>query len=699
MRSALLAILLSCPFCVTATYAQPPEAAYHFALGRTLATEGKVAEAIEEFEKAVALDADAPYLRVEYADLLFRLRRFEEAAAQINVAQQISPEDPEVLRLYGSIHHARSAESSEALALARDAFERLRVQEPSDIMSMLTLAQVYMGEQRTDEAIEVLKEVVGYHPSNRQLTRVLVDALREAGRAEEAEATLKEILRLDDEALESRLDLARIESERGNHEAAIDILAAASPEIANHPRLKRQLAEEQLQRALSAGVTQKQRQDDLAQALEGINALLEEHPDDLQSLWTRARVFGQLGEFEKGAADLENIAEQAPGDPAVVRLLAGFLEEAGKNADAERLLEEAAAALEKDGELEDALRLRERRLGLLARRGDWEQAAELAEGLLARREDGDTPGRRLMLDLYLEALVNSKQGSRALQVLKKEEERFGTSTSRTLSRAEVLSSLKRAAKAKKTLEAVPAVDPKGEPLRRDELIRALDLWIELDDPKNATALARRWADQGSEDAEFFVGQVFSLRERWNEAIPFLEVAVEDATPEKEASTDPEVKDPEQRDRQLETMFWLAQGLERSKDYERAAVVFEAMLEIDPDNAQVLNYLGYMWADQGSHLERALTLIQRAVELDPVNGAYLDSLGWVYFRLGRFEEARTELEKAKTLVPDDPTVLEHLGDAYLALGQVESAKQAYQEVIRINDEENVNQVRRKLGELE
>ena len=78
--------------------------------------------------------------------------------------------------------------------------------------------------------------------------------------------------------------------------------------------------------------------------------------------------------------------------------------------------------------------------------------------------------------------------------------------------------------------------------------------------------------------------------------------------------------------------------ERQKKYKEAEEAFRKALDIEKDNAAVLNYLGYMLADRGIRLEEALAMIQKAVDSDPNNGAYLDSLGWAYFKLNRPELA-------------------------------------------------------------
>ena len=70
-----------------------------------------------------------------------------------------------------------------------------------------------------------------------------------------------------------------------------------------------------------------------------------------------------------------------------------------------------------------------------------------------------------------------------------------------------------------------------------------------------------------------------------------------------------------------------------------------MLEMNPENAGAMNYLGYMLADRDVRLDEAYQLIKKAIDQDPNNGAYLDSLGWVYFRQGKLNEAEGVLVRA------------------------------------------------------
>jgi tetratricopeptide (TPR) repeat protein len=117
-------------------------------------------------------------------------------------------------------------------------------------------------------------------------------------------------------------------------------------------------------------------------------------------------------------------------------------------------------------------------------------------------------------------------------------------------------------------------------------------------------------------------------------------------------------------------FEYGAAAERAGLYDKAAELFKESIDQDSANAaEAYNYLGFMWADQGTHLSEAEDYVKRAVAVDPDNGAYLDSLGWIYYRQGKYEEALTELlNAAKALKTDDPVVFEHIGDTYEALNQ-------------------------------
>ncbi|GIL02254.1 MAG: hypothetical protein BroJett030_21530 [Alphaproteobacteria bacterium] len=108
--------------------------------------------------------------------------------------------------------------------------------------------------------------------------------------------------------------------------------------------------------------------------------------------------------------------------------------------------------------------------------------------------------------------------------------------------------------------------------------------------------------------------------------------------------------------------------ERLKQWEKAEPNFKQALALNPDQPNVLNYLGYSWIDMGINLEEGMAMIRKAVELRPNSGYIVDSLGWAHYRLGQYEDAVRELERAVELMPQDPVINDHLGDAYWKAGR-------------------------------
>jgi Flp pilus assembly protein TadD len=125
----------------------------------------------------------------------------------------------------------------------------------------------------------------------------------------------------------------------------------------------------------------------------------------------------------------------------------------------------------------------------------------------------------------------------------------------------------------------------------------------------------------------------------------------------------------------------------------------ALLAVNPDHAEALNFVGYCFAEQGVRLEEAERLVRRALELKPRSGHLLDSLGWVLFRRGDHRRAVELLEQADALSGPDATILEHLGDAYRAAARESEAAQAYRRGLASVPDELPSEQRKRRDALE
>lgn len=108
---------------------------------------------------------------------------------------------------------------------------------------------------------------------------------------------------------------------------------------------------------------------------------------------------------------------------------------------------------------------------------------------------------------------------------------------------------------------------------------------------------------------------------------------------------------------------------------------EPLLEEDPDDPVVLNFVGYTYAELGENLSEAEQYIRKALKTMPEAGYIVDSLAWVLFKQGKLKEAFQEIKRAVELSPGDAVIREHEGDILKALGRLEEACRSYEEALK------------------
>ena len=114
---------------------------------------------------------------------------------------------------------------------------------------------------------------------------------------------------------------------------------------------------------------------------------------------------------------------------------------------------------------------------------------------------------------------------------------------------------------------------------------------------------------------------------------------------------------------LETYYFHSVALVQMQDWERAINSLDVLIHKIPNNAEVLNFVGYILVDKSDRVKEGLGYIEQAIEKDPQNGFFLDSLGWAYYKLRKIDKAIYYLERAVELEPQEAEITSHLGDAY------------------------------------
>jgi len=146
---------------------------------------------------------------------------------------------------------------------------------------------------------------------------------------------------------------------------------------------------------------------------------------------------------------------------------------------------------------------------------------------------------------------------------------------------------------------------------------------------------------------------------------------------------------------VQLLFNRAAAFEALKQYEKAAAQIKKLFVVEPDNTEALNFLGYLYAEQGVHLNEAKGLILHALKLSPGNGYYLDSLAWVYYKRGEYNKALSFQRKAVGKIPGDSVMQEHLGDILWNAGQSAAARSAWKKSISLGNE-HADLIRKKIS---
>ena len=138
----------------------------------------------------------------------------------------------------------------------------------------------------------------------------------------------------------------------------------------------------------------------------------------------------------------------------------------------------------------------------------------------------------------------------------------------------------------------------------------------------------------------------------------------------------------------ELLYSRGMAYERNNQWIKAEKDFLKILELVPNQPDVLNYLGYSWIEQDSNLDQAKKFILKAVSMKPSDPYIVDSLGWAYYNLKEYDKAIKELERAIDLKPTDPIINDHLGDAYLKVDRKLEALYQWKKAIQFKPENDL-----------
>jgi tetratricopeptide (TPR) repeat protein len=583
--------------------------------------------AIEEYKNALNADPASAQLSDALADLYFRSGRLRDAESTARGLLKGSPNDVDAHKLLGRIYLRQLSEAQNSVSSSSPSgnvldqavaeYEKIVSLEPRDVEDRMVLGQLYTVKHEPQKAEEQFKTAQAIEPDSEDVVLNLARLYAESGDIEHAAKVVEAVPESDRTSkMEFALGAAYDQMKRPK-----DAIAAYRRAIDIEPGDVRSLA------ALAQALLN---DDQLDAAMKQYRELADADPDDSSTLIHIGEIQRRQGKYEDALATIRKALKNEPdnleagyNEGLLLDVLGRYDESAQVYEHMVDLTSHANGAYTSEEKNNRSIFL-ERLGAIYHEQNKTDPAVAAYQKMIDMGGDAALRGYQGEVDTYRDA----KQFDKAVDV------------------------------ARKAVEA----NPKNSDLK-------LMLAGELTDAGKvdegmAMAKAQLKNDNSDDDRKVWLdlAQIDTRLHRWKDAEDALNKAGSMTTKKEDRTY---------------LLFLRGALAERQKHFESAEDFFRQSLDVDPGNAMVLNYLGYMLADKGEKLPEALKLVRKAVEQEPMNGAYLDSLGWVYFKMGQYELAEENLRQAVERTQTDPTVHEHLGDLYEKTGRIRLAAAQWQ----------------------
>ncbi|HVB56055.1 MAG TPA: tetratricopeptide repeat protein [Candidatus Acidoferrales bacterium] len=597
------------------------DAYYYFTIGHLAEQQYELtnnadaaSQSIESYQKALQLDPGSTVIMERLAEIYAKTQRIRDAVAEAQEVLKADPNNVAAHRLLARTYVRTLGDMNagevqqENLTKAVEQFQAILKIEPDDSYSALWLARLYRFENRHDEAEKVLRDLLQQDPENGAALEQLSELLVDEGRSQDAITLLSKAA--GDSSSPDIYDLlGDAYSREKDYAKAEDAYRKAVDEDPDDPDHRHGLAQTLLA------------ENKYAEALEQYTKLSELEPGTAENYLRMAQLDRRLGKFDQAEASLLRAKQLSPGSLEVLYNQALLYEDQGRYDDAVKVLTDAVAGIKGQGggqENSSALTILYEQLGHAYREErKYPEAVQTFQEMAKLGPEAQKRAEMLLIDTYRE--------------------------SRDIDTA--------IAEAKKALDA----SPKDTNLT----VTLAMLYGEKSETAQGTKLLQGLLQGNDADQEIYI-DIAQVQERGRQYAD----AEQSALKAEQMARDNEDK---------ETAWYMLGAIyERQKKFDQAEQQFRKVLDVNPNNAAVLNYYGYMLANRGVRLDEATSLIQQAVQQDPNNGAYLDSLGWAYYKQNKLAEAEEYLQKAVDRESHEPTILSHLGDVYIKLGQNERA---------------------------
>ena len=290
-----------------ASTALPGSPAIPRALGEIALTDGRVEQAVVEFQKALAIDPQDLGARFKLGVAERRRGKFDEASKSFDEVATSDKDFPGLALERGLLFEA-TGRADEALA----AYEAALAKAPNDPDLMLRVGCGNVASGRAQQAEPLLRKVIALRPNSAETNHCLGRMLLLQNKLADAQRLLDRAVELDANRAEFHLYMGWAASEAGN-------LVKAEKSLNEALRLDQALADAYWQRGVL-----RQRQGAVKDAVVDLRKALELRPSRLEVHAALAAALYDLGKEKEALAEWA-LAVQAQPDNALWRFRYGRL--------------------------------------------------------------------------------------------------------------------------------------------------------------------------------------------------------------------------------------------------------------------------------------------------------------------------------------------------------------------------------------
>lgn len=606
---------------------------------------------------------------------------------------------------------------------ARETLELCRTAEgcPEEVFG--ALARVHATQGDVDKTNETLEDGLKHYPASVDLLLSRASLNRERGRINEAIEDLNLALesephRQDVLEMLSELHLSRLISNPAGSREELQKLIAVYNRMLEGRRGQERLV------PLLVLSTLYQKVDESEKAVQASAEALEIHPTNTRVYEAHAAALVAAGRVDEAIGIYRRALVMAPDDDEIRRKVEALLSQVGGESRRALFFIELAADYPANAGVQQV----SARALMNAKR--WPEAESCLRTLMHLKPE-DIPNKLALLHVWME-MGKVEDAVAEAKALGKTSGDLAPAI--TLSLAETLEQQGHRRKAIELLEDFNATHP----LNENVMLGTVALLIQDEQNDKAVALLKQVTAEKPQNfvAVALLAEIYASDDRFTDAhslldgvpeamrkahasdmallrsglyinesgqdldhahaLDLLERALDvlDGMPQSEQAAD------QKKILALRTGVWINRGviLQRQGRGEEAEDAYHKALDLNPNDADTWNTLGYFYAQTNQKLDEARRMIQKALELEPQAPHIIDSLGWVLYRQGRYDEAVIQLEKAAREMGDRPEtaeVYDHLGDVYDKLGRAENAREAWTKAIDLEGEIDPEPIRMKL----